>query len=313
MNTNNFKLYFTISGGSSLRFAPTYYHVLPKPAADAKVTNPTPKTQASRTPALVTPIKPSFSAAPKSTGKCCCKSGNDILKMNPGGKYNIFFSAGEKKRKRKSRWLSGIYVKKRLASSHRAREDAHLASDEDVQNKDDKADAEGRETEQTVMDLELVSTPADRSHVREDGEERWVESSNAAEGEAGACENPNRQHKVDKMDTGAAEKQTKGAENGKGEAISVENHEERMEIETSSHGKFVQNETEKLKETGNKIVNVAEEDPTQMATPGTIREDLNTGEMVSSQDSDDAVHWKAGETEGVCVYFRESPAVHDTC
>ncbi|TNN02244.1 hypothetical protein fugu_009731 [Takifugu bimaculatus] len=93
-------------GGSSLKFAPTYYHVLPKPAADAKVTNSTPKTQASRTPALVTPTKPSVSAALKSTG--------------------------EKKRRRKSRWSSGIYVKKRLASSHRDREDAHLATDEDV-------------------------------------------------------------------------------------------------------------------------------------------------------------------------------------
>eukprot|EP00066_Takifugu_rubripes_P014421 XP_011603687.1 PREDICTED: ATPase family AAA domain-containing protein 2 isoform X2 [Takifugu rubripes] len=238
-------------GGSSLKFAPTYYHVLPKPAADAKVTNSTPKTQASRTPALVTPTKPSVSAALKSTG--------------------------EKKRRRKSRWSSGIYVKKRLASSHRDREDAHLATDEDVQNGDDKADADGGEEEQTVMDLELAS--ADGSRVGEDGEERWVESSNAAEGEAGACENSNRQHKRDYMDTGDAEKQTERAENGYGEAISVENHEEShtgMEIETSSHGTFVQNETEKLKETGNKIVNVAEEEPTQMATPGTVREDLNT-------------------------------------
>lgn len=229
---------------------------------------------------------------------------------------NIFFSAGEKKRRRKSRWSSGIYIKKKLASSHRARDDVHLATDEDEQNGDDNVDAEGGEKEQTVLDLELVSTPADRSLVREDGEERWMESSHAAEGEAGACKNSNSQHKGDNMNTGVTEKQTKRAGYGNGEVISVENHEGShtgMGIETSSHGKFVQNETEKLKATGNKIVNVAEEELRQMATPRTIREDLNTGEMVSSQDSDDAVHRKAGETDGVCVYFRETPGVHDTC
>lgn len=40
--------------------------------------------------------------------------------------------------------------------------------------------------------------------------------------------------------------------------------------------------------TGNKIVNVEEEEPAQMATPGTrraVREDPSTGEMVSSHDS----------------------------
>lgn len=208
-------------------------------------------------------------------------------------KWKLFFSlsAGEKKRKRKSRWSSGIYVKKRLGSSHQAREDVHLATDEDVQNGDDKADTEGGEKEQTVMDLELVSTPTDKSHVREGGEERRVESSNAAEGEAGA--NSNRQHKGDDMDIGVAEKQTDRAGNGNSEAISAENHDgshTEMEIETSSHGKFVQNETEKLKATGNKIVNVAEKERTPMSTPRTLREDLSTGEMMSSQDSDDAVH-----------------------
>lgn len=190
-----------------------------------------------------------------------------------------------------------------------------MATHEDVQNGDDKANAEGGGKEQTVMDLELASTSTDRSRVREDGEEKWVESSNAAEGEAGACENSNRQRKGDNMDTDVAEKLTERGENGNGEAISVENHEEShsgMEID-SSHGTFVQNETEELKETGNKIINVAEEEPTQMATPRTIREDLNTGEIMSSQDSDDAVHRKAGETDGVCVYFRETPEVHDTC
>lgn len=192
--------------------------------------------------------------------------------MNPSGIF--FFSAGEKKRRRKSRWSSGIYVKKRLVSSPQAREDA-----------------EGGTKGQTLMDLELVSTPADKSHVREGGEERWVESSYAAEGEAGT--NSNRQHKRDDMDIGVAGKQTDRAGNGNSEAISVENHEgrhTRMEIETSSHGKFVQNETQKLKATGSKIVTVAEKAPAKMATPRTMREDLNTGEMVSSQGSHDAVH-----------------------
>lgn len=61
--------------------------------------------------------------------------------------------------------------------------------------------------------------------------------------------------------------------------------------------------------TGNKVVGVEEEEPAQMATPGTrraVREDPCTGEMVSSHDSNEKL-------TGVCVrIFREACAVRDS-
>uniref|UniRef100_H3C6D3 ATPase family AAA domain-containing protein 2 n=1 Tax=Tetraodon nigroviridis TaxID=99883 RepID=H3C6D3_TETNG len=54
----------TTRGGCSLRFAPSFYHVLPKPAAVASLT---PQTEASGTKAEVTPSKPSPAVLPKST------------------------------------------------------------------------------------------------------------------------------------------------------------------------------------------------------------------------------------------------------
>lgn len=93
--TQNYECVFIISGGSSLRFAPSFYHVLPKPAAVAKVTNSTPQTEASGTKAEVTPLKPSAAIVPKSTGNHCCKLGNNISKMNPS--KNLFLYRQDKR------------------------------------------------------------------------------------------------------------------------------------------------------------------------------------------------------------------------
>lgn len=192
-----------ISGGSSLQFAPSFYHVLPKPAAAAKVANLTPQTEPSGTKAEVTPSKPPAAVVLKSTGNQHCKSGN-ISKLNPG--KNLFFPffffvlAGQKKRRRRNRWSSGICVKRKHASPHTSREDAHLATDEEEEDGDDE------------------------------------------------------------------------------------------DAERGGRDKQVEAETEKLTATGNKIVNVEEEEPAQMATPGTrraVREDPGTGEMVSSHDSNE--------------------------
>lgn len=79
-----------ISGGSSLQFAPSFYHVLPKPAAAAKVANLTPQTEPSGTKPEVTPSKPPAAVVLKSTGNQRCKSGN-ISKLNPGKNLFLFF------------------------------------------------------------------------------------------------------------------------------------------------------------------------------------------------------------------------------
>lgn len=96
--TQNYECAFIISGGSFLRSAPSFYHVLPKPAAAAKVTNLTPQTEASATKAStkeVTPSKPSAPVVVKSTGNQCCKSGNNISKINPS--KNLFMSRQDKR------------------------------------------------------------------------------------------------------------------------------------------------------------------------------------------------------------------------
>lgn len=170
-----------------------------------------------------------------------------------------------------------------------------------------------------AMDVESVSTPPQGGRRRRDGQERWVKSSNTAEDEVRTCENSQRQHNGEKLDTVDAKKQMEESKNGMegtgndtGKAVSVDNNQEsrtgmgRGTWERFSSGKLVQNETEKFTETGKKIVSVAEEGPTQM--PGTtepVREDPSTGEMVSSRDSGDAVHRKAGENDGVCVRISE--------
>uniref|UniRef100_H3DP25 ATPase family AAA domain-containing protein 2 n=1 Tax=Tetraodon nigroviridis TaxID=99883 RepID=H3DP25_TETNG len=102
----------TTRGGCSLRFAPSFYHVLPKPAAVASLT---PQTEASGTKAEVTPSKPSPAVLPKSTG--------------------------QKRKRRKSRWSSGVYVKKKQTSPQISREDAPLAIDEEEESGHDE-DAE---------------------------------------------------------------------------------------------------------------------------------------------------------------------------
>lgn len=254
----------------------------------------------------------------KSTGKRCCKPGNDISRWNSENIFS-FVSAGQKKKKRKSRWSSGIYVRRKNASPHTSREDAHLATDEEEDNGDEDEDAERGGKEQMAMGVESVSTLPQGGRRRRDGQERWVKSSNTAEDEVSTCENSQRQHNGEKLDTVDAKKQMEKSKNGMegtgndtGEADSVDNSQEsrtgigRGTWERSSSGKLVHNETEKFTETGNKIVNVAEEEPMLMpGTTETVREDPSTGEMVSSRDSDDTVYRKSGENDGVCVHISE--------
>lgn len=176
--TQNYECVFIISGGSSLRFAPSFYHVLPKSAAVAKVTNSTPQTEASGTKAEVTPSKPSATVVPKSTGNQCCKSGNNISKMNPSKNLFFFVSAGQKRKRRRSRWSSGIYVKKKHASPHTSREDAHLATDEEEEDENDEDAEKGGREKQMAMDVKSGSTPDEGSRIEPGGLERMAISVN---------------------------------------------------------------------------------------------------------------------------------------
>lgn len=254
--TQNYESVFITSGGSSLRCAPSFYHVLPKPATGEKVTNLTPQTEASGTKADVTPSKPFVAVVHKSTGNQCCKSGNIISKTNPS-KKSFFVLAGQKKKRRRRRWSSGIYIKKKLTSPHTPNKDAQLAAKEDGNDEDPEKGGRGK---QRAMDVTSESTPAEGSRIELGGLERL--------------------------------------------AISVDNSQEsrtgveRGNREPSHSGNDVEAQTA----TGNEMVSVEEEEPTQMATPGTrrtVREDPSTGEMASSRDSNEKLM-------GVCVCISES-------
>uniref|UniRef100_A0A3P8TJN4 ATPase family AAA domain-containing protein 2 n=1 Tax=Amphiprion percula TaxID=161767 RepID=A0A3P8TJN4_AMPPE len=120
----------TRGGCSNARFAPSYYHVLPKQPkspAEAKITDVTPQRE---------PV------------------GNTVAK----------------KKRRKNRWSNGYLAKKKSSSPHVSRDDAQLGSDEDEEDRDDEDEAEkggaerdeadGAEADQMVVDAESGPTAA---------------------------------------------------------------------------------------------------------------------------------------------------------
>ncbi|XP_058503752.1 ATPase family AAA domain-containing protein 2-like isoform X2 [Solea solea] len=114
-------------GCSAARFAPSFYHVLPKqpkPSTEAKSTDVTPQRDPSGATATVTPTtNTSAVTTPKPTA--------------------------HKKKRRRSRWSTGMYAKKKPSSSHVTRDDSQLGSDEE-EDGDDEEEAE-KETENDVQ------------------------------------------------------------------------------------------------------------------------------------------------------------------
>uniref|UniRef100_A0A7N6AG89 ATPase family AAA domain-containing protein 2 n=1 Tax=Anabas testudineus TaxID=64144 RepID=A0A7N6AG89_ANATE len=150
------------------RFAPSFYHVLPKQStslADAKITDITPQREPTGATGSVTP------------------------------------NTTQKKKRRKSRWSAGLYSKKRSSSCpHISRDDAQLGSDEDEEDEDDEEEIEkeaggecdegtGEEEDQMMVDVKLspataqegnIGPPANKQDSQEDKEDR-EERSQAAE------------------------------------------------------------------------------------------------------------------------------------
>lgn len=118
-----------------------------------------------------------------------------------------------------------------------------MATDEEEEDGDDEDAEKGGREKQKAMDAKSGSTPAEGSRIEPGDLERL--------------------------------------------AISVDNSQEirtgleRGNQEPSRSGNTVEAETEKLTATGDKMVNLEEEEPTQMATAGTrgtVRGDPRTGE-----------------------------------
>ncbi|XP_040020597.2 ATPase family AAA domain-containing protein 2 [Gasterosteus aculeatus] len=134
---------------STARFAPSFYHVLPKPPrrpAEANITAISPQREPAGPTAAVTS---NTSASAVTTSK----------------------NTAQKKKRRKSRWSAGLYSKKKSpCSPHMSRDEAHLGSDdEDVDNEEEEEEVEkgggaefdeGTRGEEDQMMVDVESGPA---------------------------------------------------------------------------------------------------------------------------------------------------------
>uniref|UniRef100_A0A3Q4AUM9 ATPase family AAA domain-containing protein 2 n=1 Tax=Mola mola TaxID=94237 RepID=A0A3Q4AUM9_MOLML len=128
-------------GCSTVRFAPSFYHVLPKPSAEVKISDKTPQKEAA------------------------------------GAAVTLTAAASPKKKRRKSRWSAGVYVKKKSSSSpHTSRDDAHLGSDEEEEDVDDEEDIDKCDEgtggkEEQVVDVESQLAPAQEDSIGQGSQE----------------------------------------------------------------------------------------------------------------------------------------------
>ncbi|XP_018539421.1 ATPase family AAA domain-containing protein 2 isoform X1 [Lates calcarifer] len=231
-------------GCSTARFAPSFYHVLPKqpkPPAEAKITDITPQRDPAGATAAVTP---NTSASTVTTPK----------------------NTAQRKKRRKSRWSTGLYAKKRSSSSpHVSRDDTLLGSDEDEEDGDDEEEAEkeagaerdegtGGEEDQMVVDVESGPAEAQEGSVgpnakEQDSHEKGIEErSQAMEDKVILCEiekNENDNHtgnekeKVDKAVTdepGQSEENNKAMTGGRDENSEVISANTNKDSNTETEG-----------------------------------------------------------------------------
>ncbi|XP_005943862.1 ATPase family AAA domain-containing protein 2 isoform X1 [Haplochromis burtoni] len=185
-------------GCSTARFTPSFYHVLPKQSkspAEAKITDSSlQQLDGPTVPATNNPCSSAFTT-PKNTA--------------------------QKKKRRKSRWSTGYYAKKKSISPHVSKNDDQLGSDEEEEDGDDEDEVEkageerdegdGAEEDHTIADAE--SEPAEThidgfglSEKMQSSEEGRVEKKADPEDEVNSCEKAklenhgetqNEQEKVD--------------------------------------------------------------------------------------------------------------------
>ncbi|XP_051263560.1 ATPase family AAA domain-containing protein 2 isoform X2 [Dicentrarchus labrax] len=225
---------------STVQFAPSFYHVLPKqsrPPAEAKITDMTPQREAGPTAA----VTPSTSASA----------------------VTMLRNTAQKKKRRKSRWSTGFYAKRKSSSSpHTSRDDTHLGSDEEEEDGDDEEEVEkgagadcneetGGEEEQMVVDVESGPAPAqegreEMSQAAEDRDGDQIQKDKEDVNKA-VSDQPGQSEENNKALTGKA-----GNENS--ETISVntnQNSHTETEGDTQGQSNTEENETnsQKLTET----------------------------------------------------------------
>ncbi|XP_068426543.1 ATPase family AAA domain-containing protein 2-like isoform X2 [Clinocottus analis] len=276
---------------STARFAPSFYHVLPKQSkSPAEATDITPQREPVRPKAAVTPNTGAHAAATRK-------------------------HTAQKKKRRKSRWSAGLYSKKKSScSSHMSRDEAHLGSDEeDEDDEEEEVEKEGGaeydegtggEEDPMVVDVELRPAPVQDGSfghtVKErDSREGREEMSQAAgdlviQCESGKAEHDdqtqNKKERVDEVvsdQTGKSEekKVLTNAEIKNSETISVNtNKDSHTETERDTPGQCnteesAETDSQKLTETekcqtvtqaddrNNKVVTVEESKQNSPAKP----------------------------------------------
>ncbi|XP_068591755.1 ATPase family AAA domain-containing protein 2B isoform X2 [Cebidichthys violaceus] len=266
---------------STARFAPSFYHVLPKQSkspAEAKTTDITPQREPARPTATVTPnTSASAVTKPKNTA--------------------------QKKKRRKSRWSAGLYPKKKSSCSpHMSRDEAHLGSDEEDGDDEDEEvekgggaecdEGTGGEEDQMMVDVESGPAPAQEGSFGPTVKEQdSQEESRAAEDpliqcDTGKAENDdqtqNEKQRVDEVvadQPGQSEenKMMTKAGNENGETISVNtNKDSHTETDGDTQGRSnteESGETEKCQtvtqadDRNNKVVTVEEAEQNSPAEP----------------------------------------------
>ncbi|KAM6936195.1 ATPase family AAA domain-containing protein 2 isoform 2-T2 [Lycodopsis pacificus] len=125
---------------STAQFAPSFYHILPK------ITDITPQRE---------PTGPTATGTPNTSASAVTKPKN----------------TAQKKKRRKSRWSTGLYPKKKSSCSpHMSRDEAHVGSDEEDGDDEDEEvekgggtecdEGTGGEEDQMVVDVESGPAPA---------------------------------------------------------------------------------------------------------------------------------------------------------
>ncbi|XP_054477905.1 ATPase family AAA domain-containing protein 2-like isoform X2 [Anoplopoma fimbria] len=269
---------------TTARFAPSYYHVLPKQSkspGEANITDIPSQREPARPTAAVTPNTSASTVTPRNTA--------------------------QKKKRRKSRWSAGLYSKKKSSCSpHLSRDEANLGSDEEYGDDEEEEvekgggaecdEGTGGEEDQMMVDVESGPAPAQEGSFgptvkKQNSQEGREERSQAAEDtliqcETGGAENDDQTHnekeRVDEVVTdqpGQSEenKVFTNAGNKNGETISVNtNKDSNTDTERYTRG---QSNTEKSGETekcqtvtqaddgNNKVVNVEEAEQNSPAEP----------------------------------------------
>ncbi|KAM9724009.1 ATPase family AAA domain-containing protein 2 isoform 2-T2 [Menidia menidia] len=254
-------------GCSTARFAPTFYHVLPKQPkpVEADMTDLAPQREANGFTGTVAP-NTAVVTTPKNTV--------------------------QRRKRRKSRWSSGIITKRKTSTSlHVSRDDIQLGSGEDEEDDEDDAEKgdgaehqQGNEAEevaeqepQTVKAQEGSSNTRQQNIEEEEEDEQRVEMKALPEGEDVLCEQEKPEHdsqtlnkkdKAVRRQSGMSENENKKEDESHESASVIINKDSHTEAEGDSHNATTQETVSQNQSESPAVMNQpAEEEPESQMAP----------------------------------------------